>query len=249
MYLATKREYDAATPEIQAAIRLYPEYVPSYMNLAKIYTLQHKWQLAAETYRHAAALSTDQSAFFLHLADLADMNAKSEAANASLNISEATTPRDFAGWVHLGDTSSQAGQWPRAAEAYEHAAALQPANATVLDKWGISLLRTGDASRAIEILQRAVEAQPDSLYIRQGLASALASSNHLAESTAQFQNILQMNPKWEHADQVHLALGLNAEKFGDPAAAAREYQRALDLNPSLTLARQHLLALSPTAHP
>ncbi len=249
LYLATKKEYDAAAPEIQAAIRLYPEYVPSYMNLAKIYTLQHKWQLAADTYRHAAALSTDQSAFFLHLADLADMNAKAEAANASLNIAEAITPRDFAGWVHLGDTSSKAGQWPRAAEAYEHAAALQPHNGTVLDKWGVSLLRMGDSSGAVGVLERAVQAQPDSLYIRQVLGGALAASNHLADSTAQFQKILQMNPKWEHADQVHLALGLNAEKSGDPAAAAREYQRALDLNPSLTLARQHLLALSPTAHP
>ncbi len=248
-YLTDKGNYDAAILHLKEAIRLHPEFLQPWVNLAKVYTLQRDWPHARETLDHAATVNPAKSAHFQQLAAVAAANEKSESALASLQSATSRDPRDFACWVQLGDTSSQAGQWPRAAEAYEHAATLQPANATVLDKWGISLLRTGDASRAIEILQRAVEAQPDSLYIRQGLASALASSNRLAESTAQFQNILQMNPKWEHADQVHLALGLNAEKFGDPAAAAREYQRALDLNPSLTLARQHLLALSPTAHP
>jgi protein O-mannosyl-transferase len=247
LYLVKKGDNDQAVSELQYAIRLYPDYLPSLVNLAKVYTLQHKWQLAADTYRHAATLDSGQSTLFLQLASLAEGNAKSEAGLASLQTIEPDNPQDFTGWIHLGDASSLKGQWTQAARAYEHAATLQPGNGTALEKWGVALLSSGDSARAVDILQNALQVQPGAMYTRHALASALASSNHLTESTAQFHKILQLNPTWEHADQVHLALGLNAEKSGDPATAIHEYQRALALNPSLTLARQHLLALSPAA--
>jgi protein O-mannosyl-transferase len=249
LYLVKKGDNDAAVSELQYAIRLYPDYLPSLVNLAKVYTLQHKWQLAADTYRHAATLDSVQSTLFLQLASLAEGNARSEANLASLQQVEPVNPQDFTGWIHMGDAATMKGQWTQAAVAYEHAATLQPGNGTALEKWGVALLSSGDSARAVDVLQNALQVQPGALYTRHALASALAASNHLADSTAQFQKILQMNPKWEHADQIHLALGLNAEKSGDPATAIREYQRALALNPSLTLARQRLQALSPTLHP
>ena len=46
------------------------------------------------------------------------------------------------------------------------------------------------------------------------------------------------------ADQVHLALAVNAEKSGDRTAAVQEYQRALALNPSLDFASKRLVALA-----
>ena len=243
-YLTEKGRYDAAVPQLQEAIRLYPDYVTSWENLAHVYTLQKDWKSAAETYRHAATLDSGYSAYFSQLASVAEVNAQSQAAFASLHAAVAANPRDVSAWAHLGDVSSQTNQWPQAAEAYEHAAALQPTNATVLDKWGVSLLRMGESARAAQVLQRAVQAEPDSLYIRQALASALAASNQPADSSAELHKILQMNPNWEHADQIHLALGANAEKTGDAATAAQEFQRALALNPKLDLARQRLAALS-----
>jgi tetratricopeptide (TPR) repeat protein len=247
LYFVKKGDNDTAVSELQYAIRLYPDYLPSLVNLAKVYTLQHKWQLAADTYRHAATLDSDQSALFLQLASLAERNAKSERDLASLQQVEPANPSDFTGWIHLGDASSLKGDWPNAARAYEHAAALRPSNGTVLEKWGVALLSAGDPGRAVDVLQKALRMDPNSLYTMHSLASALAASGRLAESTTEFHKILQMNPTWEHADQVHLALGVNAEKSGDPATAIHEYQRALALNPSLTLARQHLLTLSPAA--
>jgi len=243
-YLKDKGDYDAAIPQLKEAIRLYPDYVISWENLAHVYTLKKDWKSAAETYRHAASLDSRFSAYFSQLASIADVNAQSQAAYISLQSAVDANPRDFSAWAHLGDVSSQANQWPQAADAYEHAAALQPANATVLYKWGMSLLRMGEWARAADILQRAVQAQPDSLPIRQLWAGALAGSNHLAESTAELHRILQMNPDWEHADQVHLTLGSNAERSGDLAMATQEYQRALTLNPKLDYARQRLAALS-----
>jgi len=244
-YLADKGQYDDAIPHLKEAIRIYPDYITSWENLAHVYTQKKDWKSAAETYRHAATLDTNYSAYMNQLASIADVNAQTQTAFADLQSTVAANPHDFSAWAHLGDVSSQANHWPQAAEAYEHAAALQPGNATILDKWGVSLLRVGDSARAAEVLQRALQAQPDSLYIRQALAGALAGSNHLAESSAELQKILQVNPNWDHADQVHFALASNAERAGDFTTATQEYQRALAINPALSAASQRLAALSP----
>jgi len=243
LYLAQKGDYDAAIPQFQDAMRLYPEYVPTYVNLAKTYTLQRNWHLAAETYRHAAALDSIQATLFLQLAALADSNAKSESALATLHSAEASSSHDFAGWVRIGDAASQAGQWPSAADAYQHAAALHPDNANIVDKWGVALYRAGNPAQAVEVLQRGLQLNPDSSFVRQALAGALASMNRFEDSNAQLHRILQMNPSWEHADQVYLTLGANAERSGDTQTAIREYKQALALNPSLDYAIKRLAAL------
>ncbi|HEV2102605.1 MAG TPA: hypothetical protein VGR58_07475 [Candidatus Acidoferrum sp.] len=242
-YFTDKGNYDAAILQLKEAIRVYPGYLIPWINLAKVYTLQQNWRLAAETYRHAATLDPAQSAYFFQLASLAAANANSASAPASLQSATAAGPGDFSALVHLGDTASRAGQWQRAAQAFERASALQPANAVVLDKWAISLQYSGDPVRATQILQRAVQLQPDSLPIRQAFAAALANTNRLADSSLQLRKILQLNPAWEHADQVHLALAVNAEKSNDRATAILEYQRALSLNPSLDFATKRLAAL------
>ena len=84
---------------------------------------------------------------------------------------------------------------------------------------------------------------PDSSFVRQALAGALASLNRFEDSNAQLHKILQMNPSWDHADQVHLTLGANAERSGDTQTAIREYRQALALNPSLDYAIKRLAAL------
>ncbi|HET6932782.1 MAG TPA: tetratricopeptide repeat protein, partial [Candidatus Acidoferrum sp.] len=235
-YFTDKGNYDAAIPQLKEAIRVYPDYLIPWVNLAKVYTLQQNWQLAAETYRHAATLDPHQSAYFLQLASLAEANGKSASAAGARQSAASPDPRDFNALVRLGDAASQAGQWQRAAQAFGRASALQPSNAIILDKWAISLQYSGDTVRATEILQRAVQLQPDSLSIRQAFAGALANTNRLADSTLQLRKILQLNPAWEHADQIHLALAVNAEKSGDRSTAVQEYQRALSLNPSLDFA-------------
>lgn len=247
-YLSDKGRYEEAIAHLKEASRILPDYLPPVVNLAKVYLLQNNWQLAADTYRHAATLDPNQAAYFTQLASVADSNAQSIADIASLQSTVKANPRDLPAWIQLGDVSSRKGLWNQAAFAYQNAAALQPSNATILDKWGISLLRMGAPVQAATVLQRAVQAQPDSLYIRQAYAGALASSNRLTDSSAELGKILQMNRNWEHADQIHLALGLNSEKAGDTASAIQEYQRALALNPGLDLARQHLLVLSAPAN-
>ena len=162
---------------------------------------------------------------------------------ATLHSAEASSSHDFAGWVRIGDAASQAGQWPSAADAYQHAAALHPDNANIVDKWGVALYRAGNPAQAVEVLQRGLQLNPDSSFVRQALAGALASMNRFEDSNAQLHRILQMNPSWEHADQVYLTLGANAERSGDTQTAIREYKQALALNPSLDYAIKRLAAL------
>lgn len=248
-YFTDKGRYDEAITQLNAAIRIYPNYLPPWINLAKIYTLQGNWRLAREAYEHASKIDPSQTAYFLQLAALAASNEKSQALLSDLQSAADRAPADFSAWVRLGDASGQAGQSQRAADAFQHAAKLQPANVLILVKWGISLQRAGNSAQAVEVLQRALLRQPDDLLTRQFLASALAAANRLADSSAQLRKILEMNATWEHADQVHFALGANLERSGAIPAAAEEYRRALALNPALAPASQRLAALAANQAP
>ncbi|MGA9144043.1 MAG: tetratricopeptide repeat protein, partial [Candidatus Acidiferrales bacterium] len=120
---------------------------------------------------------------------------------------------------------------------------IQPANAEVWTKLGVCLRQTGDTPGAIAAFTRAVASAPDFLVARKYLAEALAQSGRTDESTAQLNTILARNPHYEHADEVYYALGLNLEKKGDQAEAARDYEQALLANPNFADAQKHLQAL------
>lgn len=242
-YFTDKKNYDAAITHLQAAIRLYPDYPPPWINLARVYLLQHNWPLARETYGHLIEIDPEEAPVFRKFIAFAEANEKSSIPAVSGNSSPVQLPADFNALVRIGDSASQARQWQSAAQAFERASALQPDNSAILDKWGISLQASGDPAKAADVLQRAVQHQPDSLYIRQALAGALAGANRLADSNAQLHKILLTNAAWEHADQVHLALAVNAEKSNDRPTAIQEYRQALALNPSLDYATKRLAAL------
>jgi hypothetical protein len=150
---------------------------------------------------------------------------------------------DIRALVRLGDAYAQIGQWNDALAVFQRASQRAPQDFAVLTKLAICFERVGDLSNAISIFDRAIKIRPDSLETQQSLASALAMVGRIAESNAEFLRILRENPRWEHADQVHLELGMNYEKIGDKSAAITHYQQALALHPSLTLAQKRLADL------
>ncbi len=248
-YLSDKGRYPEAVEQLQAAIQLYPEYLPPRINLAKVYTLERDWKKARECYQRIAELDAAQSAYFRQLIKLAEAAERTDAMLADLRARVDRNPHDLGALVQLGDTYAQTGQWKEALSVFQRASEQLPEDNAVLNKLGVCFERTGDFTSAISAFQRAAKVRPDSLLTQQSLASALAGAGRIAESNAEFQRILQKDAHWEHADQVHLELGLNYEKTGDRSAAIAQYQEALSLNPNLPLAQKKLAELSSSSGP
>jgi len=248
-YLTEKGRYDEAVEQLQAAIRLEPAYLPPLINLAKVYTLQRKWKQARDCYERAAQLDPAGANYFHQLMRRTQVAESQEETFNALREQTEQRPGDVMVFVHLGDAYGQAGLWKEARNAFIQAAELKPQNPTILTKLGMCLQKTGDLPGAIAVFHRAVKAQPENLVLRQALANALAEKGDFSGANSELENMLKIDPHWEHVDQVHLRMGMNYEKAGNLRSAISEYRRALELNPKLDAARKRLATLSSAGTP
>jgi protein O-mannosyl-transferase len=242
-YLSDKGRYDEAIGQLRQAIQLRPQYLAPWINLAKMYVDKGDWTQAAACYRRLAALDPARSEYYGQLIAATEIGGRTEAAIAQFRGAAARDPHDVGVLVQLGDAYARLARWKEAVDTFRLASEQEPKNALVLNKLGVSLEQIGDSAGALSVYQRAVQWQPDFHLARLDFALALASAGRLDESTAQLLIILQKDPRWEHADQVHFALGSNDEKKNDFSAAASQFEQVLALNPDYGEARQHLQEL------
>lgn len=103
---------------------------------------------------------------------------------------------------------------------------------------GLGLLKAGSAAAAVQLLERAAEAEPGSHSIREALARAQFGARRFAEAAASFRWIVERDPSEDYA---LFGLGLSLSRLGDfdgavehlALAAAmrpdnRDYTKALD---------------------
>jgi tetratricopeptide (TPR) repeat protein len=107
-------------------------------------------------------------------------------------------------------------------------------------------------SEAAQVLQRAVEALPDSAEAHYRYATALLGSDPLAagshemrQAARSFQSAAALEPRLRDAPSLQaLCQGLLARQDGDTAQAEAELRRALQMNPELSAASRALAALA-----
>lgn len=91
---------------------------------------------------------------------------------------------------------------PEAIKYAEKAHALQPNNAIVLDTLGVLLAEQGNASRGIELLQKAVGLVPDAHAIRLNWAKALAGAGRKDEAKRALEPLVKLGDKFPGKDEV-----------------------------------------------
>lgn len=243
-YLTDKQRYAEAIVQLQEVLRTHPSYLPALINLAKVYTLQGDWPRARECYQRAALLEPARASYFNQLSSLTLSAENQDSRFADLQAAANRAPQDPNALIPLGDAYAHAGLWPQAADVYQRAAQLRPNDATVLIKWGIALQKVNNQTEAVTVITRAVTLVPSSTILRQTLANSLFALGRFPEVLRECQEILRLDPRMDHADQVHLSMALTYEKMGNPAAALAEYRQALQLNPQLDAAQKRIAALT-----
>ncbi len=105
--------------------------------------------------------------------------------------------------LHAAIADHRAGRIADASAAYEAVLALAPAQFDALHLLGVIALHAGDAPRAIELLSRAVAAQPGAwpALCQLGLAHAAAGSDGVAESS--FLRAIELAPDYADARDAY----------------------------------------------
>jgi tetratricopeptide (TPR) repeat protein len=93
---------------------------------------------------------------------------------------------------------------------------------------GLDLLRKGSPAAAAQVLQRAANAEPGSLSIREALARAQFDTGRYEAAAANFRAIVEASPTDDYA---HFGLGLALARSGEHEAAAEYLALAAAMRP------------------
>lgn len=106
--------------------------------------------------------------------------------------------------VVLNNVAWNAGQLkdPEAIKYGEKALALQPNNPVIMDTLGVLLVAMGDATRGLELLQKAVGLAPDLHAIRLNWAKALAGAGRKDEAKRALEPLVKLGDKFPGKDEV-----------------------------------------------
>jgi tetratricopeptide (TPR) repeat protein len=97
-------------------------------------------------------------------------------------------------------------------------------------KRGLSLLQSGSAAAAEQLLARAAAAEPNSRSVLEALGRAQFEARHYAKAKATFARIIEADPT---DDYGHFALGLSASRTGDLRSAVEHLALATAMRPDL----------------
>jgi tetratricopeptide (TPR) repeat protein len=96
---------------------------------------------------------------------------------------------------------------------------------------GLELLTAGSPAAAVQLLLRAVEAEPESPSIREALGRALFGARHFGEAAESFRWIIEDNPSEDYA---RFGLGLALSRMGRFEAAVEHLALAVAMKPENT---------------
>jgi TolA-binding protein len=93
---------------------------------------------------------------------------------------------------------------------------------------GLELLGKGSPAAAAQVLQRAIQAVPESRSVREALARAQFDTGQYAEAASNFRAIIEASPAEDYA---YFGLGLSLSRSGQHAAAVEYLALAAAMRP------------------
>ncbi len=173
-----------------------------------------------------------------------------EQAVAELRAHLVDKPDDLAGWMMMAQTSSMLHKLDDARDAFDHALKLAPNNADAMVGWAEadSMLRPDHLidGRALELLKRAVQLQPDSQRGLWMLGISDFQKARYREAQATWRLLLpQLEPGSVVAKAVSEQIAVAGARAGDAPAAAAASSTAAPAASPVNAAVRVEVALAP----
>jgi len=146
----------------------------------------------------------------------------------------AKSPHKMRPHFQLAYEDYAAGNCAQSAVNYEAASKLTPPRFDLLMDWALSLDCAGDEHRALDVLHNA-EHYDNGAHVHATLGMVYAKLGQNDEALQELTIAERADPAFE---TTYVYRGNIAEAAGDRAGAAREYQRALHINPQNPMARE-----------
>lgn len=134
-------------------------------------------------------------------------------------------------------TAHQSGNLVEAEKLYQQVLASQPSQPDAMALLGVVLAVKGDTDRAIELIEKAIKADPKSALFQFHLGNVLSHVRKLPQAIVAFRRAIVLQPGFA---QLHFNLANALRASGNWKAAADSYKNAIKHNPNYTEAYNNL---------
>lgn len=203
-----------ALREIQAALKLRPDYPEGYFNLAAIYFEQDRLQEAIGAWRHAAILRPTYWQAYVSLSNALRRMGRIKEAVAAAQQAINIKPDDAEPFQAMATALAAAHQHDAARKAYERALQINPKSVVAHNNYANLLADMDRPAEAAQHFEAALAIDPRRVEVMNNLANVLKAQGRIDEAITKFREVIARQPKlWN----VHsnLLLTLNSHPSAD----------------------------------
>jgi tetratricopeptide (TPR) repeat protein len=230
-------DFDAAVNELEAAVKLAPANASLHYNLGLAYKLKDQLDRAVPEFETAIRLQPDLADAHYTLGILFWQRGEFDKATAELQSAIQAKPDYVEAHYTLGTVLKQQGKLQESAAELRETIRLQPEFAGAHTTLAGVLRQLGDAAGASEEAKAGarIAASTNNLQAATFATNSgkrLLGAGDLEGAIAQFRSAINSEPNYAAA---HFQLGLALKQSGKKEEAQKEFQRAIELDPHLTV--------------
>lgn len=215
--LKKQGKLDEATNQFFEALRIKPDFLPTYINLGSIYYIQNKTDEAITYFSKAVQKNPNLVNAHNSLGMLYDQQGQVDKAIEHFRATLAIKPEDVGAHTFLAKTLAAKGRLDEAVYHYTELLQLQPANAVVHYNLGVALENQGKLVEAGVQYSAALKINPEYADAHYNLANLMAKQGRFNNAVDHYQKTLSIDP--DHTRALSNLAFVHASK--------KDYQKAL----------------------
>lgn len=236
--LLLQGDMEAAEKEIRKLSSLSPDNPEVHLLWGDLFMLENRIKDALPRYQKALSLSSGEVRYLLKMAVCLHGLKKDHEAGAYFDRAQKRDNRSFQDFLHFADYYSYRNDDIRAESSLLGAVRLEPENLNVRMRLATLYLSTAQFDKALAVLEKVLEAVPESRDVQKAMADACISLNNFEKAEVLLQNLGDKNFRGD--PELELLQGKFWLYQGNTAFAATHLKSAVDLVPGLTMGHYYL---------
>ncbi len=242
--LAKRGDIAGAVREYEQALKDAPESPGVQYNLARHLAEAGRVEEALAAYRKTVEVKPKDVRAWNNMGLLLAQQGRAADAEQAYRSALERAPNYTLARANLGNLLMDAGRFDEGVAAYEEGIALDPKNAELMNGLGWRFEQKGDRDRALSWYGRALDTAPNFPAARINRANLLIALGRLGDAEKDARAAVEQSPQ---SAQALFILGNIYALSGRRDEAAAQYRHALELDPSLTAAKDNLALVTAPA--
>jgi predicted AlkP superfamily phosphohydrolase/phosphomutase/Tfp pilus assembly protein PilF len=231
------QNYTAAQEEVDAALKMAPDYLPALMTQASLYMATKQPEKALELYKHLIDTGTNEPGVLSRLADLYEKTGRTDAGIRYFETLRARRPQDGEVELGLGKLWDSKKDVAKAESFYRQAIQKDPASPEPAARL-YEILKTRGEEKSLEsVAANALALNENSTGHHNLMGLILESKRDLAGSERELRRAVELDPDYAG---VLANLGSLLARTGRTQEAIQVLTRAVDKEPGNYEARMNL---------